>query len=103
MMITMYNKDLIEAAGLEDPYVLWQAGRWTYDALEEYGIALTQDTDGDGVIDQWGIGDLPNPAAVYRFLPSNGAELAKQNEEEVIYTLNDANAVYLNMVNAGVG
>lgn len=101
MMITMYNKDLIEAAGLEDPYVLWQEGRWTYDALEEYGIALTQDTDGDGVIDQWGIGDLPNPAAVYRFLPSNGAELAKQNEEgKWIYTLNDANAVYaLNMVN----
>lgn len=101
MMITMYNKDLIAEAGLEDPYDLWVDGRWTYDALEKMGIALTQDTDGDGVIDQWGIGDLATPASIYRFIPSNGAELAKQNEEgKWIYTLNQKEAIEaLNTVN----
>ncbi len=101
MMITMYNKDLIAEAGMEDPYDLWKEGRWTYDELEKIGIALTMDTDGDGVIDQWGIGDLATPASVYRFIPSNGAEIAKQNEDGVwVYSLNDADAIEaLNTVN----
>ena len=100
MMITMYNRDLFIEAGLEEPYDLWKEGRWTYDEMERLGIALTQDTDGDGVIDQWGIGDLGNPAAVYRFLPSNGAEVAKQKDGKWVYSLNDADAIHvLNTVN----
>lgn len=94
MMITMYNKDLIEEAGLEDPYDLWLRGEWTYDAMEKIGIELTKDTDGDGVIDQWGIGDLNQASAVYRFIPSNGAEIAKQDENgKWVYTLNQPEAV----------
>lgn len=101
MMITMYNKDLIAEAGLEDPYDLWVDGRWTYDEMEKIAIALTLDTDGDGEIDQWGLSDLSTPASVYRFMPSNGAELAKQDEDgKWVFSLNDADAIeVLNTVN----
>lgn len=46
-----YRKDLFEAAGLdpEKPPTTWEE-------LVEYGKALTKDTNGDGVIDQYGFG-----------------------------------------------
>jgi ABC-type glycerol-3-phosphate transport system substrate-binding protein len=46
-----YRKDLFEEAGL-DP----NKPPTTWDELIEYGKKLTKDTDGDGVIDQWGFG-----------------------------------------------
>lgn len=94
MMITMYNKDLIEEAGLEDPYDLWLEDRWTYEEMEKIGIALTQDTDGDGEIDQWGIGAIGYPFGVYRVAPSNGAEIAKPDENgKWVYTFNSKETI----------
>ena len=29
---------------------------WTWDKMLEYAKNLTRDTDGDGIIDQWGLG-----------------------------------------------
>ena len=49
-----FNKQMLEAAGLEDPRDLWDKGEWTWDKFIEYCQALTQDTDGDGQIDQYG-------------------------------------------------
>ncbi len=45
-----YNKALFEQAGLdpEKPPATWEE-------LVEAGKALTQDTDGDGTVDQWGL------------------------------------------------
>lgn len=48
-VVLFYNKDLFDTAGLEYP-----ARDWTWDDLKAAAIALTQDTDGDGKIDQWG-------------------------------------------------
>lgn len=94
MMITMYNKDLIEAADLEDPYDLWLEDRWTYEEMEKIGIALTQDTDGDGQIDQWGIGAIGYPFGVYRIMPSNGAEIARPDENgKWVYAFNSKEAI----------
>lgn len=60
----IYNKDMFEAAGL-DP----DAFPTTWEELEEVAKALTVDTDGDGVIDQYGLGwPLGNEGnAVVRF------------------------------------
>ena len=46
-----YRKDLFEEAGLDpdNPPTTWEE-------LLEYGKALTKDTDGDGIIDQYGFG-----------------------------------------------
>lgn len=48
-VVLFYNKDIFDAAGMEYP-----TRDWTWDDLKTAAIALTQDTDGDGKIDQWG-------------------------------------------------
>jgi ABC-type glycerol-3-phosphate transport system substrate-binding protein len=45
----VYNEDLFTAAGLTRPPANWEE-------LYDYAKQLTVDTDGDGEIDQWGIG-----------------------------------------------
>ncbi len=51
-----FNKTIFENNGLETPLELYEKGQWTWAKLVEYVDLLTQDTDGDGVIDQWGLG-----------------------------------------------
>ena len=51
-----YNKQMLDEAGLEDPNALYEKGEWTWDKWREYMLALTQDTDGDGVTDVYGYG-----------------------------------------------
>lgn len=93
MMIMSYNKDLLEKYGLEDPYELYLDGEWTYDKLEEMAIVLTQDTDGDGVIDQRGMADINNYYGVIRWAPSNGAELAVQEDDKWVFAYDRQNAI----------
>jgi multiple sugar transport system substrate-binding protein len=46
--VMFYNKDMFAAAGIEEVPTTW-------DELLEDAKLLTQDTDGDGEIDQWGM------------------------------------------------
>lgn len=48
-VVVYFNRGLFDAAGLDYP----QAG-WTWDDFTAAATALTQDTDGDGTVDQWG-------------------------------------------------
>ncbi|WP_199619622.1 ABC transporter substrate-binding protein [Paenibacillus alkalitolerans] len=54
--VMFYNKRMVEEAGLEDPMSLQAKGQWTWDALKEYAVTLTQDHDKDGVVDVYGLG-----------------------------------------------
>lgn len=47
-----YNKQMLADNGLEEPPA---DGDWTFGDLLEYAQTLTQDTDGDGQIDQFGM------------------------------------------------
>ena len=50
-----FNKPLLEKYGItEDPYQLWKADKWNWEAFAEIGRKLTVDTDNNGEIDQWG-------------------------------------------------
>jgi len=51
-----FNIQMLEANNLEDPRELYKRGEWTWDKFIEYCRILTQDTDGDGQIDQYGFG-----------------------------------------------
>jgi multiple sugar transport system substrate-binding protein len=48
-MVVAYNRDLFDRAGLPYP-----TDDWTWDDFRRVARALTRDTDGDGVVDQWG-------------------------------------------------
>ena len=76
MVFVIYNKDMIERYGLEDPYELYLNGEWTWDAVTEMGLKVTADTDGDGEIDQCASSDV----RVWDLAISNGATITKVDE-----------------------
>lgn len=44
--IMYYNKKLFRDAGLEDPYELYQQGKWTWDKIKEMGADVTDSSAG---------------------------------------------------------
>lgn len=76
-----YNKKLLADEGLTDIYELIMNDEWTYEKMTEYAVRLTKDTDGDGQIDQWGLGSITTGQDVLHFLCTNGASLVKTDED----------------------
>lgn len=75
----VYNKDLFEKAGITEAPTTWEE-------LYEDAKKLTVDTDGDGKIDQYGIGLVGKQTyditwMVNMFMTQSGAELVKQNDK----------------------
>lgn len=83
----VFNKDIIEAEGLADPYELYFNGEWNWDNFREMAIAATKDLDGDGEPDQYGMENLYTWAYL---VASNGVNFFVPNEEgRLIYNWND--------------
>ncbi|AEE96975.1 ABC transporter substrate-binding protein [Mahella australiensis] len=83
-----YNKDLFEKNGLEDPYELYLNGQWTWDKFIELAQELTQDTNGDGKIDQWGYISWITRQWYY----TNGVELIKWVDGKPKFGMDDPKA-----------
>ena len=75
-----FNKQMLEDNNLEDPRELYARGEWTWDKFVEYAQVLTQDTDGDGVTDQYGFTGFA-PDVLAQLLMSNGATIAASDTE----------------------
>ncbi len=67
-----YNKQLLADNGLEEPP---EDGDWTFGDLLEYATALTQDTDGDGQIDQFGMQPGRDPFSLLVWARASGGEI----------------------------
>ena len=56
----LFNKRLVNDAGIPDLYETVKEGAWTIDLLKQYGQQIMQDTNGDGAMtwgeDVWGLG-----------------------------------------------
>lgn len=82
-----YNKTMLEQAGAEDPYELYKAGEWDWDAMGRIAKQVTKDLDGDGAFDQWGMAKIFNWLA-HPFLRSNGALYTTGEENgKVVFSL----------------
>ncbi len=77
-----FNMQMLEDNNLEDPRKLYERGEWTWDKFIEYTQALTQDTDGDGQVDQYGYCGFANET-FEQLLMSNGANVASGKTEEL--------------------
>lgn len=75
-----FNMQLLEEYNLEDPRELYKRGEWTWDKFIEYCQVLTQDTDGDGQIDQYGYCGYENET-LEQLMMSNGASIATGTTE----------------------
>lgn len=72
--VVWYNKTLFKKNGLDTPYDLYKRGNWNWDTFRELAIKLTQDTDGDKIIDQWGMSTGPES-----IIATTGNDLLKIN------------------------
>ena len=80
------NLDLFEREGLPDPFELYRSGQWTWDTIEQIGLQVTRDTDGDGVVDQWGLAFI-DP---YIMIFSNGGAITRLNEDgKVVFAMGE--------------
>jgi ABC-type glycerol-3-phosphate transport system substrate-binding protein len=52
--LLLYNRDLVEEYYGQDLWEAFPDGNWEMEDMVEVARACTQDTDGDGVVDQWG-------------------------------------------------
>ncbi len=86
----VFNRDLIDSEGLEDPYELYRNGEWTFEKVTEMARKVTRDTDGDGIVDQWGLSDTDPKNLVYAY----GGAVTKVDENgQVYYSLDEPEAV----------
>lgn len=74
-LVVYYNQDMFEAANLPYP-----AADWTWDDFVKTAVALTQDFDGDGIIDQYGAGIEPSLYRLAPFVWQNGAPIVNSEE-----------------------
>lgn len=74
-LVVYYDKDLFDAAGLPYP-----ADDWTWEDFLATAQALTLDTDGDGMVDQHGLGTEASVFRVAPFIWQNGGELVRLSQ-----------------------
>lgn len=77
-----FNKQMLDDNNLEDPRELYARGEWTWSKFIEYCQTLTQDTDGDGQIDQYGYCGFINET-FEQLMMSNGASVASTTQEQL--------------------
>lgn len=75
-----FNVQILEDNNLEDPRELYKRGEWTWDKFVEYMQVCTQDTDGDGKIDQYGYAGFVKET-FEQLMMSNGANIAAGDTE----------------------
>jgi len=75
------NQDIIAAIGAPNPIDLYESGQWTWDAFLDIMRMATQDTTGDGVLDQWGIAGQPGDIVVSFLVGSNDGRLVSDDFE----------------------
>jgi multiple sugar transport system substrate-binding protein len=86
-LVVYYNRDLFRERGVPEPH----AG-WTWDEMVQKAVALTEDTDGDGNVDQYGLGVEPSIIRVAPFVWSNGGDVVDDPERPTRFTLDTPEA-----------
>ena len=91
----VFNKQLLTDYALEDPYAAVKNGTWTLDKLQEMTKAVSEDIDGNGVMDdkdRYGL--LYQRDSMTSFLTGSGEFIAaKDNNDIPVMTLNTQKAI----------
>ena len=87
-LVIYYNHVLFAAAGLPDP-----SPDWTVEDFLAAARQLTRDLDGDGRIDQYGVGVKPNLVRLAPFIWQAGGEIVDDPLQPTRLTLDSAAAL----------
>lgn len=91
----IYNRDIFAKAGLVTPNELLKTNEWTWATMQEAAIKLTEDTNGDGQIDQWGVGGRLDPWPIEQEMATyaNGGGIMKERDGKMVFALADEDSV----------
>jgi multiple sugar transport system substrate-binding protein len=81
-LVVYYNKKLFDRAGITYP-----SADWTWDEFLQTAKALTRDTDGDRVVDQFGLGTEVSIFRVAPFIWQNGGKLVDRDKNPTRLTI----------------
>jgi len=91
IFIFLFNKDLIQQYGLDDPYQLVANNQWTVDKMMDMARSVTQDLNGDGkmdVSDRYGL--LTQSHTLYGNVVSCGKMTVMKDSNDIPYdNMND--------------
>ncbi len=88
-LVLYYNRSLFEEAGVEPP----PAEGWKWVDMVEAATRLTQDIDGDGVIDVYGLGTDVEIIRLAPFIWSNGGDLVDDPVQPTRFTFGSLNGI----------
>jgi len=85
--VTGYNKEVLDRLGIDiwEQYV--NTGNWNWETFLEVALAATQDLNGDGIIDQWGLKGWSEQSICLAFVASNGGSFINTEGGKVEYVL----------------
>ncbi|MGA7729761.1 MAG: sugar ABC transporter substrate-binding protein [Chloroflexia bacterium] len=86
-LVVYYNKDMFTKANVAMP-----TSDWTWNDFLTAAQALTKDNDGDGVIDQYGVGVETQLIRVAPFVWGNGGEIVDNYDKPTTLTLDTPEA-----------
>ena|GEM_PF-4970645 len=91
-VIMYFNQTMFEINKLKTPLEYYNEGNWTFETFEQSARALTQDTNGDGTIDQYGWGSW----RMFDFAYASGGAIVSKNEtdDNVVNSLKDSKTMY---------
>lgn len=105
----LFNKQLIETYGLDNPYDLVKEHKWTYDKVIQMAKAVTKDTDGEAGMstkDTWGM--LAAHMDALNFYGAAGQKLCLKDSDDFPYlafgdetTFTIAQKIINDMIEAG--
>lgn len=84
-----YNKTMFVKNGLETPIELYDSGKWDWEHFREAAVALTQDTNGDGKIEQYGFATWQPEI----FILANGTNGVLNKGDSLQLNLDDAKSM----------
>ncbi|NLJ75044.1 MAG: extracellular solute-binding protein [Firmicutes bacterium] len=76
MSFFVWNKSLFDREGLPDLNEAYFNDEWTWELATEIAITATRDTDGDGIVDQYGFSEV----FAWPFVLSHGATVVEKDE-----------------------
>lgn len=89
-----YNKEIMGREGIPDIQELADSGQWTWETFADIAVKTTRDTDGDGIIDQWGTGADNAASLCIAFMRSNLAAMVDRTEDNrYVYNLDSPRAL----------
>ena len=87
-LVVYYNKDLFAEEGIDEP-----AAGWTWDDMRGAAHSLTKDLDGDGELDQYGVGVEPTIIRIAPFVWSNGGDVVDNEQNPTRLALDTPGAI----------